>query len=800
MKNITRTLLLTLTLTSGNLLHPPLEAGKNKKSLKIKHRGKKLSLVDALFLGAKEGDIILVTQALEQGVDINARNDQGCTALNWAMFHGMIDVVQLLLTKPEVDINAQNDHGCTALYWAVFHGNIDVVQCLLNDNAKTNIKARSGVKLNTFLHNKPVRFAVFSPNGNNVLTASEGHTAILWDLIGNKLTTFQYKKSVRFVTFSPDGNRILTASNDKNVVLYDLLGNILATFIHTNFVYSAVFSPDGTKVLTASKDNTAVLWDLEGTKLKTFPHHKMHVNSAVFSPNGNKVLTASSDKTVVLWDLEGNKLKTFLHKMQVKSAVFSPDENKLLTASRKGAWNRSAETTLWDLQGNILKTFLKMFFNYATFSPDGTKILSTQIGNPEIGEAVVWDLEGNKLKTFTCITYAEGQSPVFSPDSTQVLIARTILTDNDLQPSRGEAVLWGSQDDKCANFNHERRVNTAKFSPDGTRVLTASIDNTAVLWDTGGTLIDLAVRQATAGGDTDVLMMLLNTCDTLQGHCSDTLLHGLCHAAAKVKDHMPEHYQHICTIVHLLVEKPGAPLHALYANEKSAIDWAIHYGLDEIREMLDSAFYEKKKQNSKPADKEKGHPRKKKKHHVKTTQHKKRPEKKRRSKHTIVGEYTGDAHLEQRHAHKDSTSSNFVWKKLFLLAAKTDELEDLKECLANNIDLSLTDRDGLNALHIACLHAHKKIISTLLEHGVDVNAVVTHEGPHAKWTPLHCACMNNDTTIVKLLLNRGAQPHALNNKLQEPLDIAQQHNHEDVFNMLIAQHSEHATKDPDEAT
>ena len=93
MKIITKTLMLTLALTSGNLLQPPLEAGKDKtekkskKSLKIKHHGKKFSPVDALFFGAKKGDTNLVRQTLEQEVDINAQDDQGCTALYWAVGH-----------------------------------------------------------------------------------------------------------------------------------------------------------------------------------------------------------------------------------------------------------------------------------------------------------------------------------------------------------------------------------------------------------------------------------------------------------------------------------------------------------------------------------------------------------------------------------------------------------------------------------------------------------------------------------------------------------------------------------------
>ena len=58
--------------------------------------------------------------------------------------------------------------------------------------------------------------------------------------------------------FSPDGQTILTASEDQTARLWDASGVPLATLTgHTDWVYSAVFSPDGQTILTASADQTA---------------------------------------------------------------------------------------------------------------------------------------------------------------------------------------------------------------------------------------------------------------------------------------------------------------------------------------------------------------------------------------------------------------------------------------------------------------------------------------------------------------------------------------------------------------
>ncbi|MCA9955173.1 MAG: PD40 domain-containing protein, partial [Anaerolineales bacterium] len=66
---------------------------------------------------------------------------------------------------------------------------------------------------------------------------------------------------VNSAVFSPDGQRILTASSDSTARLWDADGKLLATLEgHTGTINSAVFSPDGQRILTASYDSTAKLW------------------------------------------------------------------------------------------------------------------------------------------------------------------------------------------------------------------------------------------------------------------------------------------------------------------------------------------------------------------------------------------------------------------------------------------------------------------------------------------------------------------------------------------------------------
>jgi WD40 repeat protein len=76
----------------------------------------------------------------------------------------------------------------------------------------------------------------------------------------------------------------------------------------------------------------------------------------------------------------------------------------------------------------------------------------------------------------------------FSPDGARILTASWDKT----------AKLWETVSGKLIrSFGHQDEVNSAAFSPDGTRILTASVDRTAKLWDTAsGKLIASFEHQA----------------------------------------------------------------------------------------------------------------------------------------------------------------------------------------------------------------------------------------------------------------------------------------------------------------
>lgn len=98
---------------------------------------------DALHRAAKAGDINSLNAALATGVDVNALDGRGRTALMHAVNEGYTLLVQPLLeAKADVDIRAPD--GATALFMAVAHGHTEIVAMLMKAGADVSVRGPKG--------------------------------------------------------------------------------------------------------------------------------------------------------------------------------------------------------------------------------------------------------------------------------------------------------------------------------------------------------------------------------------------------------------------------------------------------------------------------------------------------------------------------------------------------------------------------------------------------------------------------------------------------------------------------------
>ena len=322
-------------------------------------------------------------------------------------------------------------------------------------------------------HEGCVNSAVFSPDGEYVLTASDDKTARLWEKASGKvLITYRgHEAALNSAVFSPDGQYILTASDDNTARLWERSsGKQIMTYRgHEDWVESVVFSPDGNYILTASHDKTARLWErASGKSIMIYRGHESHVMSAVFSPDGDHILTASVDETVRLWEKESGKNTLIYrgHEGPVNSAVFSADGQQILTANFDTAW-------VWECSsGKEIMAYRghEFFVTNAVFSPDGQYILTA--GDDDT--VCLWERASGKLIMY-CGHERSVRSVAFSPDGEHILTASYDNTARLWEKASGKNII--------IYHGHQDNPNSAVFSPDSQHILTSGFDDTARLWD-----------------------------------------------------------------------------------------------------------------------------------------------------------------------------------------------------------------------------------------------------------------------------------------------------------------------------
>ena len=94
---------------------------------------------DALHRAAKAGNLKGLEAALAAGMDVNARDDKGWTALMYVVDKGYVLLVEpLLQAKADPDVRAPD--GATALFMAAAHGHSELIPLLMKAGADPTIK------------------------------------------------------------------------------------------------------------------------------------------------------------------------------------------------------------------------------------------------------------------------------------------------------------------------------------------------------------------------------------------------------------------------------------------------------------------------------------------------------------------------------------------------------------------------------------------------------------------------------------------------------------------------------------
>lgn len=324
---------------------------------------------------------------------------------------------------------------------------------------------------------------IFSKSGNTAITFSSGHILKAWDM---KTGNFLYNINGYSAAFSPDEKMIIVGSTEGVSLWERQSGKELHRFPHTENSSALCFSSDNKKLI-ASFERVTKIWDVNtGKLLNELTGQTSPITNAEYSFNGDKICMAQKNGSVTVWDpVYGQLLFTITgHLKPVTSAVFSPDGKKLVTGS-------DDETVkIWDAKtGNLLYNFTGYgsSIEHLSISPNGKNVLVTThwgdfaaLANIETGKELLI-LKGHS----NTVGFAD-----FSPDGKKIV---TASLDNT-------AKIWDANTGKLLQTleRHTDYCSSAAFSPDGTRILTTSWDRTGVLWNatSGEPLVDLEMNSA----------------------------------------------------------------------------------------------------------------------------------------------------------------------------------------------------------------------------------------------------------------------------------------------------------------
>ena len=337
-------------------------------------------------------------------------------------------------------------------------------------------------------HTKSVHAARFSNDGRYVATASGDGVARIWSLSdpSKKVELNTNDGAVRGFLFSKTGSQLITANENGKVRLWNIsdldhpaLDKELG---ETGRKLSSVrFSPDESRMLTWSDDGTVTIFTVDGSRPAiTLKADGGMVWTAEFSPDGSRVLCAYDDGTVRVWNADESGSFTLFsgeqgHTETVFDAAFSPDGSRFVTVSEDGTgriWRTDGTGNPVILRGIDSEDWLEN----CDFSPDGEKVVTASAS----GRVWVWNVDEASqpiiLRSTHDLAHIGPLTRVrFSRDS------QRIITCGGLD---GAVRIWNADGSgkPVALIGHGGAVLDTEFSPDGSRVITASEDGTARVW------------------------------------------------------------------------------------------------------------------------------------------------------------------------------------------------------------------------------------------------------------------------------------------------------------------------------
>jgi WD40 repeat protein/tRNA A-37 threonylcarbamoyl transferase component Bud32 len=295
-----------------------------------------------------------------------------------------------------------------------------------------------------------------------------------------------HSNQITAVAWSPDGKYIASASHDKTVLIWNATNGQQFQIYqgHSAQVNTLAWSPDSKYLVSASDDQSAQVWEaITGKQICLYRGHEGSLLAVAWSPDGKYIASAGEDTTVQVWDAITKELiaKYEDHRGKVHCIAWSPD-GRYLASGGKDCKLRIKELD----KGHEKRSFLKKLFfprnqqktigghngpiNALTWSPD-SKQIATVSSDRHIR---MRDISRN-AEILLGESWSTMQNTIAWSPTNKLIVA---LGGNDKT-----VLIWNTSTKKQHVYHgHSGHVMTVAWSPDGSRLVSGSLDRTLQVW------------------------------------------------------------------------------------------------------------------------------------------------------------------------------------------------------------------------------------------------------------------------------------------------------------------------------
>lgn len=322
-------------------------------------------------------------------------------------------------------------------------------------------------------HEDSAYSAVFSPDGNSVVSISLDGTVIVWDLDDESYVELGVTDEFgdgfyyAYATFSHDGNRIAFVL-DNIIEVWDLRTNSLVQSIERQQLFvSMSFSDDDKKIISVFEDGELVIWDVEtGQEVNKTKGCPWEVSGAAFSKDCGRVGMIVDVNNILICDINSKYIiKICRDGDDYLESVLDAHKGKKIFGKRiVSASEKVVEICDMETRKHI-KTLGLNPMDYVTSD-------SSNYENKE------------KEVAFHLLDYAGHLGLIKQVEETPAAISqdeRYIVSSS----TDGALTIWDveSGSEVITLFGHTDAIVAINFSPDDKQIVSKSKDGTIILWD-----------------------------------------------------------------------------------------------------------------------------------------------------------------------------------------------------------------------------------------------------------------------------------------------------------------------------